>query len=206
MSDEILWVRTEMAAESLGCVPSRSPSDIDGTLGEQEVRSGSCRGSCLSGWPGESGRACLRWTAPGGVISLLTVISRWIQGMPEILETIAFISPMQDAWLILRSSVFNALIIKCRAFVKLFIVYRASLCLHRAYLFFLFESECQKSHFEIYGWGKKEIWWFVKVFWSVTELELQIRSSASTAVLLNIPHNFIHGIIPLYRCRWCIFE
>lgn len=27
-----------MAAESLGCVPSRSPSDIDGTLGEQEVR------------------------------------------------------------------------------------------------------------------------------------------------------------------------
>lgn len=49
MSDEILWVRTEMAAESLGCVPSRSPSDIGGTLGEQEVRSGSCWGSCLSG-------------------------------------------------------------------------------------------------------------------------------------------------------------
>lgn len=41
MSDEILWVRTEMAAESLGCVPYGSPSNIDGSLGEQEVRGGS---------------------------------------------------------------------------------------------------------------------------------------------------------------------
>lgn len=204
MSDEILWVRTEMAAESLGCVPSRSPSDIDGTLGEQEVRSGSCRGSCLSGWPGESGRACLRWTAPGGVISLLTVISRWIQGMPEILKP-SLLHPQCRMLGWLRSSVFNALI-KCRAFVKLFIVYRASLCLHRAYLFFFLNLSVKNHILRYMVEEKKEIWWFVKVFWSVTELELQIRSSASTAVLLNIPHNFIHGIIPLYRCRWCIFE
>lgn len=204
MSDEILWVRTEMAAESLGCVPSRSPSDIGGTLGEQEVRSGSCWGSCLSGWPGESGRACLRWTAPGGVISLLTVISRWIQGMPEILKPL-LLHPQCTMLGWLRSSVFNVLI-KCRAFVKLVIVYRASLCLHRAHLFF-FLSLSVKNHISRYMVEeKKEIWWFVKVFWSVTELELQIRSSASTVVLLNIPHNFIHGIIPLYRCRWCIFE
>ena len=105
----------------------------------------------------------------------------------------------------LGSSVFNAQI-KCHAFVKLFTVYRASLCLHRAYLF-LFLSLSIKNHILRYTVEeKKEIWWFVKVFWSVTELELQIRSSALTVVLFNIPHNFINGIIHLYRCRWWIFE
>ena len=93
----------------------------------------------------------------------------------------------------LGSSVFNAQI-KCHAFVKLFTVYRASLCLHRAYLFF-FLSLSIKNHILRYTVEeKKEIWWFVKVFWSVTELELQIRSSALTVVLFNIPHNFINGI------------
>lgn len=104
----------------------------------------------------------------------------------------------------LRSSVFNALI-KCHSSVKLFTVYRVSLCLHRAHSF-SFLSLSVKNHVLRYTVEeKREIWWYAKVFRSVTELELQIRSSVSTTVLFNIPHNFINGITHFYRCRWCIF-